>query len=261
MNQKRESMINIEAILERIDLNPDKTLYEPNLETLKTLTLHYMLNVPYENLDFVYKRDFSVNLFKIYEKIVEQNRGGICYESNTLFTFLLQTLGFNVGMLLAKVDDLSYIGADYPHLCLLVTLDDVDYLVDVGNGQNIREPFPINDQAYISCSEDKEYKINYENSEYILQVKHKRRGWLPRYRFKKELKSIADFENVFAGKTYEDFSVDGPLLVTKALKQGRVTLLNDMVFLKDGELKREWDVDEENRFEVLRDYFDIELQA
>lgn len=77
-------MLQIEKILERIALTPDIQNYKPTLETLKLLMKHYLLYVPYENLDFVLNKEFSANILNIYEKIVCNNRGGICYESNTL---------------------------------------------------------------------------------------------------------------------------------------------------------------------------------
>ena len=250
-------MLDIEKILYRINLETNKELYAPTLETLKLLMKHYLLNVPYENLDFALNRGFSSNILKIYDKIVENNRGGICYESNTLFSFLVKTLGFKVQMIFAKVDDLTYIGYDYPHLALLVTIDEIDYLVDVANGQNVREPMPIEDESYISVAENNEYKIQRAVDEYSLLVNHKHKGWIPRYHFTKEVKRVSDFEYIFEGVDYHNFANHAPLLVTKALEHGRVTLTDNTMYLKNGDLKRTWDVSNENRAEVLRDYFDM----
>jgi N-hydroxyarylamine O-acetyltransferase len=248
----------IDNILERLQLDTSKA-YEPNLETLQLLTKHYLLAVPYENLDFALNIPFSANILKIYDKIVNRNRGGICYESNTLFAYFLKSLGFDVKMILAKVEDLTYIGYDYPHLALWVQLNDTDYLVDVANGQNVREPMPLYDEEYMSIAENNEYKITQNKGMFTLLVNHKHKGWSPRYHFTKEAKNVSDFAHVFEGKSYHDFANHAPVLVTRALQNGRVTLTDNMMFLKAGNEKRAWDVSEENKAEVLRDYFNIEL--
>lgn len=250
----------IEKILNRIDIFEDKSSLEPNFENLKKLKEAYILNVPYENLDFALNRGFSANILKIYEKIVENNRGGICYESNTLFMYLLSTLGYKVKMIFAKVMDLTYIGVDYPHLALIVSLDEEDYLVDVANGQNVREPMPLHNEKFIAHSEDIEYKIEVLENEYALLFNNKKRGWYKRYTFTQETKRVSDFANVFEDeKNFEKFSNHAPLLVTKALANGRVTLTNDLISVKNDGDKRAWNISLENRAEVLRDYFDIHI--
>lgn len=250
----------IEKILKRIEIFDDKNSIEPNLENLTKLQESYILHVPYENLDFALKKEFSVNILKIYEKIVEKSRGGICYESNTLFMYLLVTLGYNVQMIFCKVADTTYIGADYPHLALVVELEDDEYLVDVANGQNVRVPLPLHNKTHSVISENIEYMIEHLNGSYALMFNHKYKGWMTRYTFTKEEKFISDFSCVFENKkNYEQFSNHAPLLVTKALEDGRVTLTDDMMSLKRNGDKRVWNITLENRAEVLRDYFNIHI--
>lgn len=251
-------MLDVDEILRRIDVDPSKTL-EPTKENLLFLMNKYLENVPYENLDFVLKRAFSANILKIYEKIVKNNRGGICYESNTLFSFLIKTLGFKVQMIFAKIDDLTYIGADYPHLCLLVEIESISYLVDVSFGQNFREPMPILQENYISISEEIEYKIQNAPGEYVLLANSKQEGWKPRYYFTTDIKRVADFAYIFEGKEYETAAHKTPLLVSLALKKGRITLFDNEITVKENDNKKSWSVTLENRAEVLRDYFKISL--
>jgi len=248
----------IDKILSRIDINTQNI--EITLDNLKILQEAYILNVPYENLDFVLNKSFSVNIFRIYEKIVENNRGGVCYESNTLFAYLLNTIGFNTKMIFAKIDDLTYIGKDYPHLTLIVSLDDKEYLVDVANGQNVREPMDIEDESFISTAENRDYRIKKNKDSYTLEFNHHHKGWTPRYHFTKEEKNVGDFEGVFKDEeNMEHFSNHAPLLVTQALKNGRVTLTDELMTLKENENKKSWNISLENRAEVLRDYFKMEI--
>jgi len=117
---------------------------ELNLETLAGLQLAHLLAVPFENLDIHGGPPLHLDPEGQYDKIVERRRGGICYELNGLFGWLLQALGFEVVFLSAQVH-----GADgkpgpaFDHMALQVTLDGSRYLVDVGFGDSYMQPLRI----------------------------------------------------------------------------------------------------------------------
>ena len=203
--------------------------------------------------------EFSVDLEKVYDKIVTKNRGGICYESHTLFIYLLKSLGFTAHLIFAKVEDLTYIGKDYPHLVILVKIEGIDYLVDVANGQNVREPLNINDENFISNAEDNEYKINQTNNQYTLLVSHKQKDWLPRYYFTLEEKTPSDFKNMFPRNKDQKYSNQVPLLITLATKNGRITLYDNTMIVKDDKSRHSWKIHDETREETLNEYFNMVL--
>ena len=246
----------IKKILERINLDSSKT-YGPTFKTLKLLQKQYILNVPYENLDFFLNKEFSSDLSKVYEKIVNNNRGGICYESHVLFIYLLQKLGFSAHLIFAKVEDLTYIGKDYPHLVILVNLDGIDYLVDVANGQNVREPMNIDDEEFISIAENNKYKIKSAKDEYTLFVNNKKEDWFPKYYFTKKEVIPSDFINIFKSDNDNKPMNKVPLLVTLAKEDGRITLMDDMMIVKESDNKRSWKISKDNKSKVLRNYFNI----
>lgn len=252
-------MLDIGRILERLNLKPNQTNYPPTLENLQLLMKQYLLTVPYENLDFKLHHRFSSNILKVYDKIVENKRGGICYESNMLFFYLIKNLGFEAHMIFAQIEESYYIGKEYPHLAMLVFIEEKSYLVDVASGENVREPLDIEDANNISISENKEYKIGQEGNKYILLVKNHKNDWLPKYCFTKAVRTVTDFDYIFEGDKYFEFATNAPTLVTKALENGRVTMTDTMIDLNMGDEKRKWNISEENRAEVLRDYFDIHL--
>ncbi len=49
----------IGKILKRIGIDDEPSSLNPNLENLKKLQESYILNVPYENLDFIFKKSFQ----------------------------------------------------------------------------------------------------------------------------------------------------------------------------------------------------------
>jgi len=63
------------------------------------------LHIPFENLDIHYNKHIKLNIDSIYQKIIENKRGGFCYELNSLFYELLISLEFNAKMISARVFD------------------------------------------------------------------------------------------------------------------------------------------------------------
>ena len=72
-----------EKYLNRIDA--EQFDFVPNLENLKYLQRRHLLNIPFENLDIHWKKPIDLKGESLYQKIVENKRGGFCYELNGLF--------------------------------------------------------------------------------------------------------------------------------------------------------------------------------
>ncbi|XP_062512690.1 arylamine N-acetyltransferase-like [Corticium candelabrum] len=89
-------------------------------------------------LDLLYS-DVEHNQFEelLYDKIVNRRRGGIYYELNGLFQWLLRSLGYDLILLAARVFDIETkkLGLEFDHMVLSVAIPDCQherYLVDVG---------------------------------------------------------------------------------------------------------------------------------
>lgn len=89
------------------------------------------------------RRPVVLDLEANYTKIVCQRRGGWCYEMNAVMGWALKEIGFEVMRMSAGVMRVRAGDAQMDnHLCLLVRLDQ-PYLVDVGFGGSLTEPFPL----------------------------------------------------------------------------------------------------------------------
>ena len=132
--------MDISAYLSRIGYAGETT---PTLETLKRLHRTHLYAIPYENLDIHLGRTLSLDERQIFEKIVMRRRGGWCYEMNGLFAWALEALGFPVTRMASAVGrEGSGDAAERNHLILKVELDR-PYLVDVGFGNGLLEPVPL----------------------------------------------------------------------------------------------------------------------
>src|SRR5712692_598787 len=111
-------MLDVSAYLRRIDhAGP----IAPTRETLHSLHRAHMFAVPFENLDIHLGRKIVCDEGRFLHKIVNERRGGFCYELNGALAALLRALGFQVTLLSARVgrDDGSD-GPEFDHLTLRV---------------------------------------------------------------------------------------------------------------------------------------------
>jgi N-hydroxyarylamine O-acetyltransferase len=117
----------------------------PTAETLAALHRAQLYSVPFENLDIGLGRPLSLALPALFDKIVTRRRGGFCYELNGLFGWLLQSLGYSVTYLSARVyGGDGGLGPEFDHLTLLVQPPGGErWLADVGFGDSYVEPLRL----------------------------------------------------------------------------------------------------------------------
>jgi len=134
----------LDAYFERIGFTDQPSV---DLNTLIGLQRHHLLSVPYENLDVQLGRPMDLDINRIYTKIVEQGRGGWCYEMNGILQWALEQIGFDVmrinGGVLRTERGNDALGN---HLVLRVQLDE-PWIVDAGLGDGPIEPYPLKPHA------------------------------------------------------------------------------------------------------------------
>jgi len=117
---------------EGVSSSSSSSLPPSTYETLERLILKHLLSIPFENLDLhasghpfevtplesERKEVLSTKLNDLHEKIVCSRRGGICFEANQAFHYLLKAIGYDVVMQICYV--LSPIGKGVTILLLLL---------------------------------------------------------------------------------------------------------------------------------------------
>lgn len=124
----------------------------PSLEALRTLHRAHVERVPYEVLDVQLGRPTTVDPADCADR-VRAGRGGYCVQLNSAFYALLAGLGYDVTMHRAGVQAAPSSPpvppADpAPHLALTVRLDGRTWFVDVGLGDGLHEPLPLQAGTY-----------------------------------------------------------------------------------------------------------------
>ncbi len=133
------------AYLDRINYDAP---VRPDLPTLIGVHRAHLLNIIYENLDIHRGCPLTVDFDTFYAKIVEERRGGWCFEMNGLLAWALREIGFEVTLLASAVGRTSVDEPFAPnHLILRVDLDQ-PYLADVGFGNGLLEPIPLAEGRY-----------------------------------------------------------------------------------------------------------------
>lgn len=116
----------------------------PSLASLARLQDAHVRSVPFENLDIHLGRPLSLRTEDLVRKVVDDRRGGFCFELNGLFASLLATLGHEVVLVAARhrLED-GTLGAAFDHARILVTVGGQQVVVDVGTGASPRGPVPL----------------------------------------------------------------------------------------------------------------------
>jgi len=118
-------------------------------DTLAALHRAHLATVPYENLGIQLGRVPVLSRDALFQRIVEERRGGFCFELNGAFGLLLTELGFSVRFVAAAVHRDRYGEAAWGnHLALLVDTEHGAMLADVGFGDGFLAPLPLAIGAY-----------------------------------------------------------------------------------------------------------------
>lgn len=233
--------MDIKKYFERIGLELPSTIV-PDSELLRKVHLAHCCTVPYENLDMIRGVPTSLEEDALYQKIVEEGRGGICFELNGGLALLLKAMGYKVTDYAARYLRGESVLPMRRHRVLKVEATDGVWLCDVGVGEVCqREPI-----AMVEGLEQEQFGETYKLEKeallgWVLWDLHKGQ-WRKFYSFTEEPQLLVDF---VAGNFYCEKHPDSPfnkeeMFALKTL-EGRKTLdgkiykefRNDEVFVKE----------------------------
>jgi N-hydroxyarylamine O-acetyltransferase len=250
--------MNIDAYLKRINYSGS---LEPTAETLRALQVAHLFAVPFENLSIHAGEPIVLNEDALFGKIVENRRGGFCYEANGLFASLLRALGFEVAMLSAGVATRDGgFGPDFDHMTLMVTLAE-RWLVDVGFGDSFLEPLLL-DSRDEQVQGTRAFRIIEDNSRLILHRRDAGGDWVPQYRFTLQPHTFADYEQMchFHQTSPESHFTKAPLC-SLATADGRITLTGLRLITTSIQQRSEHPLADRDSFDhTLRDRFGIVMK-
>lgn len=255
-----------ESFYSRLNMEPKKNV---KFEDLSSILSSFAKNVPFENIDVVYKDYKEISKENLQKKILDNCRGGLCYEINPILYYFLKDCGFNVHLVSATIYDHSSESwaLDDTHVAIILTHNHMMYLVDSGFASFLPlslVPFT----GEIVQSKPRDYRVRKlvtEKGSYVFEMKEKDGSnineWKLGYAFK--LNEIAETELNQMQDTIVEHKKSpfnkAPLAV-KLVENGHITLTKEkFVQIKNGQKTQE-KISEDQYVLILNEQFNISLK-
>jgi len=249
--------VNVLAYLDRIGYT-GRTI--PSADTLRAIHRAHLLSVPFENLDIGLGRKIVCDEEAFLRQIVDNERGGFCYQMNGAFAALLRALGFQVTLLSARVNrEDGSPGPEFDHLALKVDLEE-PWLADVGFGDSFVEPLRLQ-TGIEQLQGGRKFRIVHHSDAILMERDESDGIWRSQFSFTLEPRHLEDFAPMCH---YHQTSPESPFtrkrVCTKATPDGRITLADaKLVFTRNGKKKEESIESEEEWQAALKKNFNITL--
>lgn len=260
------TMKSLEKYLSRIGLSQlagqgkDKPALSLDRATLALIMEGQSRCIPFENIDVVMKKKISMSPADVEEKLVDDRRGGYCWEQNTLLRMALEKLGYEVTPVMCRVrwgkaDDSEEPNTPYTHLALIVRVKTLDidqdgggksksmsncFLADVGfAGTNSMNPVDLGIGSEPQDLPEGRFRVvpSKHNDFHVLelQVKNDPNEWRPLYEWREELAPWVDQEcsNWFSC-TYPTARFTNQFFVCRIVGDERHHILNDQYVIRKG---------------------------
>lgn len=209
----------------------------PSLPSLSGLIKAHLSKIPFENISKLYYTQLfgqkELPSFTQYlDGISTYGFGGTCYSNNYYFYRLLLFLGFSVRLCAA---DIKRPGT---HMVIIVSIDQKEYLVDVGYAAPLTDPVPMGPET--------DYSIRYGRDHYIFKYTQMNRCYkLSMFRdgsckhgylVRPEARRIEDFSRVITDSYGPDATFFRSILLTRLIAD-RFCILHNLEYCESSRLR------------------------
>lgn len=249
-------MIDVPAYLDRIEYaGPIRS----TVEVLQSVHRAHLFAVPFENLDIGLGRKIVCDEQAFLRKIVEQRRGGFCYEMNGAFAALFRAMGFKVTLLSARVPhEDGTESPEFDHLTLRVDLES-PWLADVGFGESFVDPLRL-ETGMEQTQANGSFRIVEEQGSLHLERNVLGGEWKRQYSFTLQARRLEEFAPMCEyHQTSPESRFTRRRLCTLATPEGRITFSDRRLLVTQNGKREERLLSEEERRVVLKEQFGIVL--
>ena len=201
----------------------------PSLAALRELVTAHLTHVPFENISKLHHRQrglAGLPPIELYlEGIERYHFGGTCYANNFHFYTLLASLGYEVRLCAADMNNPDV------HLVILSTVGGHEFLVDAGYGAPFLDPIPLdlNTDYVITLGRDR-YVLKPEDAAGRSRMELYRDGLLKHgYVIKPEPRRIEDFAGVIADSFRPTATFLNSLLLARFWQDHSIVIHNLML--------------------------------
>lgn len=244
--------MNLEQYMNRIHLTNFRELH--GIELLKAIHTKHLLHIPFENLDLMNGIPLSMDAEHVFNKVVKNKRGGLCFELNSLLYSVLETLGFHVSYLSGQFwnADKQTWNPECSHLALLVQLDE-RYLFDVGVGDGFLEPLHLKaNKVYSDISGTYRFIEASENDSLILQKENESGEWEKMFKVSLLPRHHNQFEPLLQELQEDESSIfKQKKMCSKATSDGRISLTEEALTITKNGVKTKHPLSTEREWKTL----------
>ena len=253
--------IDVRAYLEKLGLFKEL----PSLNYLSQLHHRHLLTIPFENLDIHFRRAITIDIGKIFKKIIPSERGGFCYELNFLFYHLLVHLGYDCHLISARVlnSETDNYGAEYDHMAVLVKIQEDVYLCDVGFGDGFVYPKKL-EEVILQMDLNRYFRFSTDSDgTYFLQKTSDTLHFETLYQFERKFREPIEFIDMcHFHQNSPNSNFTGKRLITQLTEGGRITLSEEKIKItKKGEAVELPVLNEEAFYSKMEEHFGISYQT
>ncbi|WP_144521830.1 arylamine N-acetyltransferase family protein [Bacillus pumilus] len=133
------------AFLQKIGYEGQSITFDDLPALLKNMAYTF----PFENRSVLNKQSYALNQEGLKQHLLEENRGGLCYDLNPLLYYVLKEAGLAVQLVQGTVYN-KEVGAwaiDGTHVAMTLNHHNERYLIDAGFGVNLPlQPVPFTEE-------------------------------------------------------------------------------------------------------------------
>ncbi|MBM6646314.1 arylamine N-acetyltransferase [Bacillus sp. RIT 809] len=253
----------------RLNIEEKETV---SFEGLPSIMYAMSQSVPFENLNILENNFTEISKENLEQKILLNNRGGLCYELNPTMYYFLKDSKFDVHLVSGTVynNANSIWAVDSGHIATVLKYHNELYLIEVGFGSYLPlAPVPFSGEVVHSVTGD--YRIRKETTEkgnYILEMRKNNEfldqsstnDWTVGYAFHLEEVNV---EKANAAQKiiveHEGSPFNKVPLIVKLTENGHASLTKDSLTIAKNGKKTKETVTEEQYKNLLHSTFGITL--
>lgn len=244
----------------------------PSLEYLRSLQKTHIETIPHENINGIFNLPASFAIEDLINKYTQERRGGMCFELNYSFGWLLHQLGFAVELKLSWVNAYNDAkeNSPYPtHPIIIVFIERQQYITDVGWSDSYRHPLPLTGAVYDDIGGTGAYhvipkdELRYVMQKRLFSAETKKWEWVDQFTLPKPESPLKTFRFPNGFLPGYVFTCIGPdylfthlFKFTKVQERGHRTIFGNRLFTRKGDEKSEVPLPP-NLPQLLQDQFNI----
>lgn len=233
-----------------------------DMNFLQDLQSRHIAKHTFNNLAVLLGQEIPLEVDSLFSKMVEKRRGGYCFEHNKWVFHVLQELGFEVRLLLARVVYNRDVDSARTHRITLLKFRGEEYIVDAGFGHyGARMPVKISGES--QDMGDSHYRIIKKDAHTYSYQMIKDGEFFTIYTFDKNTYTDADctLGHFYSHRHPEAVFVNNLVVCRKGFNDIRSLRNHAFYHIRDGETEVTEIVDAPQLHQILTQTFELDVDS